>query len=204
MMQGSVAWITVFLALGTTVAKGQVIAQLAPERPLPLTESGRTMLGVPYTIHQLPPSSFPDLPAPIADRLNRRGCLIPQTYEAHQPENLIHASLEHPGSSDWAMLCASRGTVSLLVFFASAPDRPFVLATAPETARLQPRNSGGGLGFNWGIDPASPERVREAQSGMERRPPPLDHDALADSVVEHHTIFHFYSKGMWTLLDLPE
>src|SRR5665213_1267661 len=72
-----------------------------------LIESGhRTINGhsVAYRIRHLPVSSFPDLPAPIAEILNQRGCLVPQTYEAHRPENVIHASLESAGSSDWAVL----------------------------------------------------------------------------------------------------
>jgi hypothetical protein len=189
------------------MALAQSPSQPAPPEEVQLTERGHISDGsrsVSFVIHRLPPSSFPDLPASIADLLNRRDCLIPQTYEAHRPENLLHASLEHAGSSDWAMLCSAKGMVSLLVFFASAPDRPAVLATAPETERLQSHDPSGVLGFNWGIDPATPERVREAETGLVRRPPPTDHDAIADSIVEHRTVFHFYSRGQWTLLDIPE
>ncbi|MGA2339821.1 MAG: hypothetical protein ABSF75_07975, partial [Terracidiphilus sp.] len=69
-----------------------------------LDESGQIMIdghSTPYLIRHLPVSSFPDLPAAIEEQLNLRGCLIPQTYEAHRPENVVHASLERPGSSDW-------------------------------------------------------------------------------------------------------
>ena len=158
----------------------------------------------PYLIHQLPVSSFPNLPAAIQTVLNQHGCRIPQTYEAHRPENVVHASLERAGSSDWAVLCASNGTVALMVFFASAPERPMVLATAPETERLQNHDTSGVLGFNWGIDPASPQRVHEAQTGLPHRPPPPDHDALEDTIVDHRAVFHLYAKGKWTLVDLPE
>src|ERR1035437_11192042 len=92
----------------------------------------------PSRIRRLPISSFPDLPDEVAELLNRRACLIPQTYEARQPENVVHASLERAGSSDWAVLCSTRGTVSLLVFFGSTPDSPTELARAPESDRLQP------------------------------------------------------------------
>jgi len=158
----------------------------------------------PYLIRHLPVSSFPELPAVVADLLNRRGCLIPQTYEAHRPENVVHASLERTGSSDWAVLCSAQGTVSLLVFFTNAPAKPLVLASAPENQRLQAHDPTGVLGFNWGIDPASPQQIHEAQSGFERRPPLVDHDALADSVIEHRTIYHFYKKNVWTLVEMPE
>jgi hypothetical protein len=79
-----------------------------------------------------------------------------------------------------------------------------VLADFPETARLQSHDPSGVLGFNWGIDPASPQQIHQAQSGLEHRPQPMDHDALADSVVDRRTVYRFYSKKVWTLLEMPE
>lgn len=169
-----------------------------------LNTSGKILVDghpTPYLIRHLPVDAFPQLPQAVQDVLTHRGCLIPQTYEAHQPENVIRASLERPGSSDWAVLCSVNGTVSLLVFFSSNNTDPMTLASAPETERLQPHGSSGILGFNWGIDPASPEQVHEAQMGMPHQPPRINHDALADSVIDQRTIYHFYSGNSWTLLD---
>lgn len=173
----------------------------------PLDVSGQINVAgpsTPYLIRHLPVSSFPQLPPAVQAALSRRGCLIPQTYEAHGPENVIHASLEGHGTSDWAVLCSSNGAVSLLVFFAGNTADPMVLATAPETERLQSHGSSNVLGFNWGIDPASPEEIREARQGMRHPPPRLDHDALADSVVDGATIYHFYSKNAWALIDTQD
>lgn len=172
----------------------------------PLNESGQVTIDgrpTPYLIRHLPINAFPQLPASVQDALTRRGCLIPQTYEAHQPENVVHASLERPGSSDWAVLCSAGGRVSLLVFFASGGD-PMVVASAPETDRLQAHEATNVLGFNWGIDPASPQTVHEAQFGMSHPPPRLDHDALADSVIERKTIYRVYTKGAWTVIDTQD
>jgi hypothetical protein len=161
-----------------------------------VTVAGRT---VPYRIHRLPVSSFPDLPVPIAELLDRRGCMIPQTYQAHRPENVVHASLERAGSSDWAVLCSAHGTASLLVFFGSTPGNPVELAQVLEIKRLQRHDSTGVYGFNWGIDPADAETVHDALSGPDR-PPLLDHDSLADSVVDHVTRYHVYAHHVWTLV----
>jgi hypothetical protein len=203
-------WLSGLLCVcGSATAQQQ---QLAPPQ---LTESGRVVVAgrsTPYLIRRLPVSSFPELPSGIEEVLNRRGCAIPQSYAAHHPENVIHASLAHAGSSDWAVLCSVDGTVSLLVFFDGAfaqssgqsPGKPVVLASAPETQRLQPHDSSGVLGFNWGIDPASPQQVHDAQIGLEHPPGRLDHDALADSVVEHRTIYHFYAKNAWNVLEMPQ
>ena len=146
----------------------------------------------------------PDLYAPIAAQLDQRGCLIPQTWQSHRPENVVHASFESSGSSDWAVLCSAHGTVSLLVFFGSAQAQPITLASTQETERLQPHGANGTLGFNWGIDRASPGRVHDAQAGLHRRPPAPDHDALADSTLERRTVYHFYAHNAWMLLETPE
>jgi hypothetical protein len=194
----------VLLVIGTATVHPQESGLGGVSR---LTETGHLSIGgrtASYVIHRLPPSSFPDLPPAISDLLDRRGCLVPQTYEAHHPENVVHASLEHPGSVDWAVLCSVKGNVSLMVFFASAPEHPTILATTPENERLQMHDLSGMLGFNWAIDPASPLRVHQAQSAMQHRPPRLDHDALADSVIDRRTLFHFYAGDKWTLVDLPE
>jgi hypothetical protein len=168
---------------------------------------GRT---TPYMIRHLPVSSFPELPKAVAKALIERGCLIPQTYQAHRPENVVEASLERAGSTDWAVLCSAQGTVSLLVFFGSEASgdggaaQVRVLASAVETERLQARGPDGMLGFNWGIDPATPERVHEAQAGMDKRPARVDHDALADTLVDRHTVYHFYAHGAWIALAMPD
>jgi len=196
------------IALGTLTATGQSTAFSPPQpRPPQLNDSGQILVdgrSTPYLIRHLPVSSFPDLPPQVQQTLSQRGCLIPQTYEAHQPENVVAARFERPGSLDWAVLCSVQGTVSLLVFFTSNPDQPFVLASAPETQRLQAHGASGILGFNWGIDPASPNQVHQAQSGLAHHPPWVDHDALADSVVDHRSIYHFYEKNAWTLLEMPQ
>jgi hypothetical protein len=185
-----------------SVASGQIDSAKSN-----LTERGHLNVGgreAPYVIRRLPVSSFPELPREIAAQLDERGCMIPQTYQAHRPENVIHASLERAGSSDWAVLCSSGGTVQLMVFFGSSPKEPSVLEKEPETARMETHDRSGVLGFAWGIDPASPRRVREAQFEMEHHPPLLDHDALADVFVEKGTLYHFFTKNAWKVIDTTD
>lgn len=187
---------------------GGCVLALAQSPPLAqLNETGQIAVdgrATPYLIRRLPVSSFPALPASLAGLLNRRGCMIPQTYQAYGPENVVHASLERAGTSDWAVLCSSGGTVSLLVYFASAPTELHLLAAAPETERLQAHGSRGILGFDWGIDPASPQQVHDAQAGLDPRPPLVDHDALAETIINGETVYHFYSKNAWTELEMPD
>jgi hypothetical protein len=198
---------TAFLASAGIPAAAQGTSSIDDKGPAQLVESGQIMFdghSTSYVIRHLPISSFPDLPPAIQMELSARSCLIPQTYEAHQPENVVHASLEQPGSSDWAVLCTAQGTVSLLVFFGSDSGKPFTLASAPETERLQMHDPSGTLGFNWGIDIASPGDVHDAQLGMLHPPSRLDHDALADTLVDRHTVYHFYLKSAWIVLEIRD
>ena len=182
------------------LAFGQTLDQL------PLVKTGKLLVAgraVPYRIRNLPIGSFPDLPRTVAETLNQRGCLIPQTYEAKRPENVIHGSLEHAGSQDWAVLCASNGKVSLLVFLASAlPSQPAVVVAVNETDRLQSHDLSGELGFDWGIDPVSPARMHAVEAGMAHRPPLPDHDCLAETRIDRQTIYHLYSNGAWQKVDV--
>jgi hypothetical protein len=195
---------SLLFALSASFVHPQAFAPTAD----PLTKTGQVTVdgaASPYVIRYLPPSSFPNLPASVVDSLNHLGCMIPQTYAAHRPENVIHGAFEHAGSSDWAALCSAKGTVSLLVYFASAPERPLTLFAMPETERLQAHDGSAVLGFNWGIDPASPQRIHDAQTGMEHRPPRPDHDAIASSIVDHRATYYLYAKSeKWALVDLPE
>ena len=162
---------------------------------------GRT---VSYLIRRLPVDSFPELPETVAEILSQRGCLIPQTYQAHHPENVIQGSLERPGSSDWAVLCSAHGEVDLLVFFGRSQSKPVTVVSVPELERIQRHDSSGVFGFDWGIDPASPEQVHEAQSGMQHHPPKLDHDALMDTVLNEKTTYRFYVHNAWTVVDVSQ
>jgi hypothetical protein len=200
-------------AMGQSGHAGVIGGAAATEPKGQLVTTGQIQVdgrSTPYVIRHLPVSSFPQLPQAVAQALTGRGCLIPQTYQAHRPENVVGASLEHPGSKDWAALCSAQGTVSLLVFFGSAAEgergvaQPKVLVSAVETERLQAHGTDGVLGFNWGIDPATSEQVHEAQAGMDKRPARVDHDALADTLVDRHTVYHFYTHGAWMVLAMPE
>ena len=143
-------------------------AQSAPvlDRSGQITVDGKA---VPYLIRHLPVSSFPR-----SSESNQRCARVSQLSDSANlrgapPENVFHASLERAGSNDWAALCSEGETVSLMVFFASAPAKPFVLASAPETEHLQLDTATGVYGFNWAIDPASPQRVHEAARAFDRR-----------------------------------
>lgn len=147
---------------------------------------------VPYSIRLMPVSSFPQLPAPVAQELDGMRCMVPQTYEARAPENVVHGSFEKKGSNDWAALCSVHGVTTLYVFFGSNPVHPIALRTQADKLWLG-REWGEGYGSAWGIA-TRPARLMLVKVNA-------DHDAIEDAFVEHSHVVHYFKEGRWVTLD---
>ena len=145
-----------------------------------------------YRIRLLPVASFPQLPSIVANELDARGCMIPQTYEANGPENVITGSFQKPGSDDWAALCSVRGMTTLLVFFQSDLSHPIALRHQPDKEWMGVEPSFA-YGSAWGILTVSPRAVPRKYQ--------MDHDGIEDAFVEQSSVIHYYSQGHWTTLE---
>jgi hypothetical protein len=189
------------------------LAALPLSQP-PLVVSGTVRLGAgeahPYTIHRLPPSSFPELPAPLAAQMAARGCMVPQSYQAHRPENVIMGSFSSPGSRDWAALCSHDGVTDLLVYFSGsasgAAEGLQTVATHRDLERLAPVSArpGAGLGFGWAIDPAPPERMGHARTRPGIDPGPgrigYDHAGIEEIRLNEGSSFDYWDGDRWLSL----
>jgi hypothetical protein len=144
-----------------------------------------------YRIRLLPVSSFPQLPPSVAEGLSDKGCMIPQTYEAHEPENVIHGSFEKAGSSDWAVLCSVRGVTTLYVFFQSDLSHPAALRRQPDDKWLGVEWSFA-YGSAWGILTVPPLTMPRTDNP--------DHDGIQDAFVEQSSVIHYYDHGHWRIL----
>lgn len=198
---------TGLLLAATLVAAAQGPAPALTPSSDRLLEEGKLELHgqlVDYRIRRLPLSSFPELPAAFAYLLAARGCMVPQNYAAHGPENVVAAHLESAGSSDWAALCSSGGQVFLFAYFPSQPNHLVELTKLPERDLLAARPAGGFLEFAWSLHTASPARIRDAQAGLAHRPQPAGHDALIESLVDGRAVYHYFTHEKWTTLEVSE
>ena len=151
-----------------------------------------------YQIRLLPVDSFPELPPEMASELKRRGCMIPQSFEAQQPENVIEGAFRAPGSSDWAALCSVNGVTTLYVFFAGQADAPIGLRSQPDTAWLGAEPGSDIFGSAWGINVRTAEDLSESrQLRGEAR---FDHDGIEDAHLEHAATVHYWQSGQWLVL----
>jgi len=152
-----------------------------------------------YRIRLLPLASFPDLPPPVAAQLARLGCMIPQTFEAHEPENVIHGAFRAAGSDDWAALCSSAGTTTLYVFFSSQDDAPIALRSQPDTAWLGAEPGSSVFGSAWGISVTPAAELRDTP--QLHGPAVFDHDAIADARLERSLTLRYHQDGRWLALN---
>lgn len=150
---------------------------------------------VSYRIRLLPLESFPQLPASAANTLREKHCMVPQTYEAHEPENVIHGAFEKKGSSDWAVLCAVNGTTTLYAFFASQPEMPVTIRHQQDDKWLGSEQPGV-YGSAWGITTRHAGQPGKALHGAT-----FDHDSIEDAFVEKSSTSRYFQNGEWTVLN---
>jgi hypothetical protein len=70
----------------------------------------------PASIRRTAPAEFRGLPVTIRSDLERRGCFIPQPYNAHAASNVIHGAFTAAKVSEWAILCSVRDTSQILIY----------------------------------------------------------------------------------------
>jgi hypothetical protein len=152
-----------------------------------------------WRIRLLPLSSFPELPSAVAAELSRRQCMIPQSFEAREPENVVHGAFRSADSRDWAALCSAQAVTTLYVFFAGQFDSPIALRSQPDTVWLGAEPGESVLGSSWGIAVRSASELRatpELHRGIT-----IDHDAIDDARLERSLTIHYFQNGRWISLN---
>jgi hypothetical protein len=151
-----------------------------------------------YRIRLLPVNSFPNLPLAVAAQLRMRHCMIPQTFEAQAPENVIEGAFRAPGSSDWAALCSVAGTTTLYAFLSGQFDTPLTLRSQPDTAWLGAEPGSSILGSAWGISARSAANLRASRQLHSAAN--FDHDGIEDAHLERSATVRYWQDGRWLAL----
>jgi hypothetical protein len=155
-----------------------------------------------FAFRLLPPATFTELPAPVRKDLEKRHCMIPQSYEARSPENVIHGAFREKGPTDWAALCSQNGTTTLLVYWSDSGSAPAELAVQTDTDTADPHDEANLLGYARGIDVASPNAINEI---LVNKPyGPFDHDGIKDAHIEKSSVIHYFKNGTWMVLQASE
>src|ERR1700737_4039818 len=100
-------------------------------------------------IRKLQPADVAGLPPQLVEKLNARGCAIPQFGDigrvgdaagktgtaggpasdaAGEPTNVIHGEFARRGQEDWAVLCSKGGSSTIVIFWGKTTACPASLA----------------------------------------------------------------------------
>jgi hypothetical protein len=149
---------------------------------------------------RLSPSAFPNLPSEVSTELTRRGCTIPQPYNAKgENKNVITGTLTSAGQTDWAILCSRERRSVILVFRGGHSGQVDELAAEADSQYLQ-QVSGQAIGYSRLLAIATPKIIRRNATPGTHLPRAIDHDGIDDIFVEKASVVWYYSGETWMRL----
>ena len=157
-------------------------------------------------ITRLPPSAFPELPLPIRDVLEKRGCRVPQSAWNPKPHNVISGRFIRPNHIDWAVLCSKNGSSAVLVFTEGSPLRVHSLDREDDRTSLRRLGdirdtSDKRIGYTRVIALAERDSIRDLSDGLGGKGPQNpDHDGIEDVFSETASVVLYWDSGKWLKL----
>jgi len=154
---------------------------------------------LPYKIARLAPAAFTQLPAAVRAELEKRGCLVPQTFRASQPENAISGAFREAGTADWAVLCSREGYSSILVFWKASAESVAEVGRRKDTEDLLASESQDTARYARFLSAASPDWIRRKKHN--KKVGPLEHDGIEDGLLGQGSLIHYFRGGDWVELE---
>ncbi|HTC65685.1 MAG TPA: hypothetical protein VK685_01025 [Candidatus Acidoferrum sp.] len=154
-------------------------------------------------IRKLQPADVAGLPPEFVDKLNARGCAIPQFGEVghagdttSDPTNVIHGEFVRHGQEDWAVLCSQGGSSTILIFWGKTTGCPASLARL-EDAHYLKRGKDKKVRYSRSIR-ALGENDLGARGGIAGLKP-FSHQGIDDRFVGKSSAFFYCSEGKWKI-----
>ena len=150
---------------------------------------------------RLKPAVFAGLPPHVRQELERRGCVVPQSYPDRVPHNVVRGRFTSVAQTDIAVLCSRQRVSAILVFRGGTTDAVSELGERPDSDFLQVVAAGGVVGFSRAVGIADPKYIQEHHRRYGGPTPPrLDHDGINDIFVGKASVVWYWSGGTWLQL----
>jgi hypothetical protein len=150
---------------------------------------------------RLTPAAFAGMGADLREALERRGCLVPQSFSNPVPHNIVRGRFTSAAQLDIAVLCSRQRASAILVFRGGSAALVAELAGRPDADFLQVVGSGAVVGYSRALGVADPTFIQqhhERYGGP--KPPPLDHDGINDIFVGKASVVWYWHNGRWLQL----
>jgi hypothetical protein len=158
-------------------------------------------------IRKLQPADVAGLPPEFVEKLNARGCGIPQFGEvgragqgagesAGDPTNVIHGEFVRHGQEDWAVLCSKGGSSTIVIFWGKTTACPASLARL-EDAHYLKRGKDKKVRYSRSIRALGESDLgdRAGIAGLK----PFGHEGIDDRFVGKSSAFFYCSQGKWKI-----
>jgi hypothetical protein len=156
-------------------------------------------------IHKLQPADVAGLPAEFVEKLNARGCSIPQFGEvgragesgtAETTTNVIHGEFARHGQEDWAVLCSKGGSSTIVIFWGKTTACPASLARL-EDAHYLKRGAEKKMRYSRSIRALGKSELgdRAGIAGLKD----FSHQGIDDRFVGKSSAFFYCSEGKWKI-----
>ncbi len=140
---------------------------------------------------RLKPEAFPNLPQHVRAALARRGCTIPQPYDAgSEKKNVFSGHFISAGATDWAVLCSHDKRSSILIFPGGNSAQVESMGEEPDSKYLQVVGEGSKIGYSRVLTVATSKQVRKHFAHANR-------DGILDSFSGKGSLLWYRSGGKW-------
>jgi hypothetical protein len=165
------------------------------------------------SIRKLQPADVAGLPAEFIEKLNARGCTIPQFGEvgrvgstaggpatagesANDITNVIHGEFARRGQEDWAVLCSKGGSSTIVIYWGKATACPASLARL-EDAHYLKRGIDKKMRYSRSIRALGGGDLgdRAGTAGLK----PMSHQGIDDRFVGKSSALFYCSEGKWKI-----
>lgn len=151
-------------------------------------------------VRRAAPSEIPGLPGEVRTELERRGCRIPQPFDAKRIENFTQGSFFQRRGKDWAVLCSVARVSRVLVFPKGSSDEvQEVPGSRRKDAEYLQATGGGAIGFSRrirAISPATAHRYQRTYAPKDEHVR-LRHDAIEDAFVQKASEVLYFDGDKW-------
>ena len=163
-------------------------------------------------IRKLQPADVAELPPAFVEKLNARGCVIPQFGEVGragdpagesggpatvgEPTNIIHGEFARHGQEDWAVLCSKGGSSTIVIFWGKTTACPASLARLDDAHYLK-RGKDKKVRYSRSIRALGESDLggRAGTAGLK----PFAHQGIDDRFVGKSSAFFYCGQGKWKI-----
>ena len=172
-------------------------------------KGGKSPVHKDNAVRKLQPADVAGLPPEFVDKLNARGCTIPQFGEVGRasdtsgdpatvggPTNVIHGEFARHGQEDWAVLCSKGGSSTIVIFWGKTTACPASLARLDDAHYLK-RGKDRKVRYSRSIRALGESDLgdRAGISGLKS----FSHQGIDDRFVGKSSAFFYCSAGKWKI-----